>query len=315
MVKNYYKTLSIPTTSSLSEIQEGYKRSVLKWHPKKTKVALEHAATEFSAASEAYEVLSTPRLRSVYDAYGYTVLTSGISTKNEIIFPAYEFKSTPDQVYRKFVLDANPFISVLNSAYTGSMFGCSALGKHWDIDESPSEILLSLECTLEELFFGCRKSVKYTCLVMNPTKTTSHEEVRAKDVLIKPGCSGGMKIVYEGEGSEKMNYPRGDLVVSLVEQKHEKFRREGSDLHVTVTLGLHEAISASSVEVENIDKTILVVSVDHCISPQQEITIEGQGMPVFDTADRGNLCVHYDIVFPERIPEARLEELRALLPH
>ena len=133
MVKNYYKILSISTTSSLVEIQQGYKRAILKWYPKKTKYPLEQAAKEFAEASEAYEVLSTSELRAVYDAYGYDTLTSGLKDKDEILFPAYEFKSTPEQIYRKYSLEANPFVNLIDksdSKSIGSMFGSSALGKN-----------------------------------------------------------------------------------------------------------------------------------------------------------------------------------------
>lgn len=315
MVKNYYKILSVPTTASLSQIQEGYKRAVLKWHPNKTKIPIEQASKEFAEASEAYEVLSTPTLRAVFDAYGYSTLMSGIMEDKQIIFQAYEFKSTPQEIYKRFILEANPFIGILTQFKSpGSMFSSGALGKDWENIEKPLDVEVSVLCTLEELYFGCVKSVKFSKSLMNSTRNTTYETVFCKEVIIKPGYSNGVQLVYPGEGSEKMNCRTGNLIVKISEKEHGKFIRVNDDLHVTVSIGLHEALSASSVEFEHLDKTIKVVSVDYCISPQHQVVLNGLGMPVLDSNRKGSLYVHFDIMFPERIPEEKLEDLRALLP-
>jgi DnaJ homolog subfamily B member 13 len=316
MVKNYYKVLEVSTTSTTLEIQEGYKRAILKWHPNKTKYPASQASKEFAEASEAYEVLSTPSLRAVYDAYGYEKLVSGIQKNGEIIFPAYEFKS--NQVYNKYVLEANPFVNIIDtcdSKCRGSMFGFSALGKHWNLEEPSIDIKATVSCTLEELYIGCTKQLKFTRLVLDPNRITTHEVACTKDIIIKPGYSHNMEIVYKGEGSEKMNCRPGDLILKILESKHTKFERKGNDLHVVIRLGLHEALTSTSIKIENLDRTIQTISINYCINPQHVITLPGRGMPILDSLTKGNLCVHFDIVFPERIPETHLDDLRSLLPN
>lgn len=318
MVKNYYKILEIPTTSTTADINSGFKRALLKYHPKKTKLPLAQANKELLEACEAYEVLSSSSLRSVYDAYGYDTLSSGIHKNNENLFPAYKFRSSPEDVYKKFMLEANPFAFIANNVSTqciGSISGYSETGKNWEIDLTPGNIEIVVECTLEELFFGCSKQIKYTRLARETGDSERVKKQVLRDVLIKPGYNSQTELVYKGEGSEKMNGDKGDLIVKVKEKKHKVFERIGNDLHVTVKLGLHEALNPEVIEVENLDKTIRSISVDHCISPQYVITIEGQGMPIDVTGVRGSLCVHFDIIFPERIPEDRLPELKTLLPN
>jgi DnaJ-class molecular chaperone len=318
MVKNYYKVLNIPTTATLDEVNAGFKRALLKYHPKKTRLPLAQAARELLEAYEAYEVLSTSDLRSVYDAYGFDVLEAGIQKDGETIFPAYKFRSSPEELYKKFMLEANPFAFLANnvgSQCIGAISGYSESGKNWEIDLTPPNVEVDVECSLEELFFGCSKKVKFVKISRQELSSERGKVSVVKDVLIKPGFGSHTSLVYKGEGNEKVNGEKGDLIIKVKEKPHVKFSRTGNDLNVTVSLGLHEALNPEVILVENIDKSVKCVSVDHCISPQHVSTIKGEGMPLEDSSHRGDLHVHFSIIFPERIPEDRLPELKTLLPN
>jgi DnaJ homolog subfamily B member 13 len=181
MVKNYYKVLSIPSTATEAEVHEGFKRAILKWHPKKTKFPLEQANKEFLEACEAYDVLSSSTYRSVYDAYGYETLSNGIKDGDHTVFPAYKFSSTPAAVYRRFMLQANPFVGIISNvglACIGSVSGYSATGQNWQIDLLPADVHVSVACSLEDLFFGCSKKVKYAKTVAKATGEENTENVK-----------------------------------------------------------------------------------------------------------------------------------------
>ena len=68
---DYYETLELPRTCSQEEIAEAYRRLSLKYHPKNTSIGNE-AISEytFNKLAEAYEVLSDPNKKSIYDIYG-----------------------------------------------------------------------------------------------------------------------------------------------------------------------------------------------------------------------------------------------------
>jgi len=65
--QNYYETLEIPPTCSASEIKSAYRKLAVQWHPDKNPNNVEEATTKFTKISEAYEVLSSPEQRRVYD--------------------------------------------------------------------------------------------------------------------------------------------------------------------------------------------------------------------------------------------------------
>lgn len=68
MGKDYYKTLGICKGSTDEDIKKAYRKQALKWHPDKNKSAA--AEDKFKEIAEAYEVLSDPKKREVYDQYG-----------------------------------------------------------------------------------------------------------------------------------------------------------------------------------------------------------------------------------------------------
>lgn len=68
MGKDYYKILGIQPGANEEEIKKAYRRMALKFHPDKNKDP--NAEEKFKEIAEAYEVLSDPKKKTVYDQYG-----------------------------------------------------------------------------------------------------------------------------------------------------------------------------------------------------------------------------------------------------
>ncbi|MGH0168453.1 UNVERIFIED_CONTAM: hypothetical protein FKN15_054720 [Acipenser sinensis] len=68
MGKDYYRMLGVPSGSNEDEIKKAYRKMALKFHPDKNKDP--NAEDKFKEIAEAYEVLSDPKKRSIYDQYG-----------------------------------------------------------------------------------------------------------------------------------------------------------------------------------------------------------------------------------------------------
>lgn len=71
-----YDQLSISPTATQDEIKKAYRKAALKWHPDKNKDNPE-AGERFKECSQAYEILSDPDKRKVYDQYGLEFLLRG----------------------------------------------------------------------------------------------------------------------------------------------------------------------------------------------------------------------------------------------
>lgn len=68
MGKDYYQTLGLARGASDEEIKRAYRRQALRYHPDKNKEP--GAEEKFKEIAEAYDVLSDPRKREIFDRYG-----------------------------------------------------------------------------------------------------------------------------------------------------------------------------------------------------------------------------------------------------
>ncbi len=55
-----------------------YRKLAMKWHPDKNPDKLEEASAKFQDVGEAFDVLSDPAKRAIYDQYGYDGLINGV---------------------------------------------------------------------------------------------------------------------------------------------------------------------------------------------------------------------------------------------
>ncbi|MEC8893687.1 MAG: DnaJ domain-containing protein, partial [Candidatus Poribacteria bacterium] len=67
--RDYYEVLGINQSADLDQIKKAYRKLAIKYHPDKNPNDSE-AEGKFKEATEAYEVLSTPEKRQLYDQFG-----------------------------------------------------------------------------------------------------------------------------------------------------------------------------------------------------------------------------------------------------
>ncbi|EGS17252.1 uncharacterized protein CTHT_0065710 [Thermochaetoides thermophila DSM 1495] len=71
-----YDLLNISPNATQDEIKKAYRKAALKWHPDKNKDNPQ-AAEKFKEVSQAYEILSDPEKRKIYDQFGLEFILRG----------------------------------------------------------------------------------------------------------------------------------------------------------------------------------------------------------------------------------------------
>ncbi|XP_032657234.1 dnaJ homolog subfamily B member 8 [Chelonoidis abingdonii] len=110
---NYYEVLGLHQKASQDDIKKSYRKLALKWHPDKNPNNKEEAEKKFKAIAEAYEVLSDPQKRSIYDRSGKESRQRGGrgATGGHFHSPfdsEYIFRN-PEEIFREFFAGMDPF--------------------------------------------------------------------------------------------------------------------------------------------------------------------------------------------------------------
>lgn len=84
MQKNteYYDVLQVSQNATEDEIKKSYKKMAFKYHPDKNRET--GAEEKFKQVTEAYEVLSNPNKRKIYDQFGKDAVVNGMDHMHDI---------------------------------------------------------------------------------------------------------------------------------------------------------------------------------------------------------------------------------------
>lgn len=151
--ETYYDILQIQKASSDADIKKAYRKLAIKWHPDKNPDKAEEAAKRFQEIGEAYDVLSDPEKRAIYDQFGYDGLKNGVPG-NEGAGTGYAYKENAQEIFEGFFGTGNPF-STFGFGETAPF--STKLNKPGPKKEDP--IFYNLDCTLSELYNGCIKKI------------------------------------------------------------------------------------------------------------------------------------------------------------
>ena len=111
MGKDYYSVMGVSTIASQQEIAAKFRTMALSTHPDKNKEGGQFALATFafSEICEAYEVLSTPELKAIFDKYGEDLMKTGVPDKKYGFKAGYHFQGNSYEIFEKFFGTANPF--------------------------------------------------------------------------------------------------------------------------------------------------------------------------------------------------------------
>lgn len=124
-MSDYYKILKIAKSATAQEIKKAYRKLALKWHPDKNPNNTAEANKVFREISEAYEVLSDPKKRKMYDRYGKCFNKEPSGNNHEFFdfgrFDPFTFRD-PEDVFKEF------FGGTLNDIFGGMGFSSMTRG-------------------------------------------------------------------------------------------------------------------------------------------------------------------------------------------
>ncbi|RVW53943.1 DnaJ-like subfamily B member 4 [Vitis vinifera] len=158
---DYYNVLKVGKNATDEDLKKSYRRLAMKWHPDKNPNNKKEAEAKFKQISEAYEVLSDPQKKVVYDQHGEEGLKDMPPPGSGGGFPfgthgrSMRFQSEGGGTFGGFGGGESAFRS-----YTEGTGGSVRLRK-------PPPVENKLPCTLAELYTGSTRKMKISRTVVD----------------------------------------------------------------------------------------------------------------------------------------------------
>ncbi|EPS60473.1 hypothetical protein M569_14330, partial [Genlisea aurea] len=338
---DYYNILKVNRGASNEDLRKAYRRLAMIWHPDKNSNKRE-AEAKFKQISEAYDVLSDPQKRQIYDLYGEEGLKSGqpppppsSSGTNNNHGPSYHnnhhHQHHPNPNFRFNPRDADDIYAEIfgesstsngTSANRRDGFYRSTTMNAAGVDKEHSgggglkkaaAIENVLMCSLEELYSGSTRKMKISRNIIDSHgKSRVLEEILTID--IRAGWKKGTKITFPKRGNEEPGIIPADLVFVIDEKHHPVFSRDGNDLATKHEITLLDSLTGKIIELAALDGRNIVIPLTEIVKPGHEIVVPNEGMPLSkDPTRKGNLKVQLDVRYPKRLSETQKLELRKVL--
>lgn len=197
-----YKILGLKNNASDKEIKKAYKNLALKWHPDRNQDNKDYATEFFKKINDAYDVLSDPEKKQIYDNSQFCDFNNTQKRTRENTSKTFNFSDSND-FFESMFRDNFAHFEKKNN------FNCSNV----------SEITHNVKIDLEFLYKGGIKKFKISNNNLNKTF----------EINIQPGWKNGTKISFD---DDKM----GNITFIIEEKENPFYKRVNDDIIYKYTI-------------------------------------------------------------------------------
>ncbi|HWE36122.1 MAG TPA: DnaJ C-terminal domain-containing protein [Isosphaeraceae bacterium] len=308
--RDYYEVLGVSRDATPDQIKKAYRQHARKHHPD-VNPGDKKAEALFKEGQHAYDVLSDPEKRKLYDLGGHAAVEGGGGFGPRS--GAYEWAARA----------GGPGGPGFETIDIGDLFGHGGEGMGEPEGHGLFEDLIGrmrggrsgarargprpgqdLEASLTIPFETAVRGGETT---IELDRGDGHREPLV--VKVPPGTESGARLRLRGKGAPGVHGgPPGSLVVTVEVQPHRFFRRDGRNLIVDLPITIGEASLGAKVDVPTLDG-LKTLTIPPGSSSGQKLRLRGQGVPASGSKPAGDLLVELKVVVPKTVDE----ESRALI--
>ena len=345
MGQDYYDLLGVSKNADSNEIKKQYKKMAMKYHPDRNKDNKEESEKKFKDISNAYNVLTDPQKKQIYDQCGEEGLKQGGGGVD------------PFSMFQEMFGEGG-----FSFGGMGGMGGMGSMGGMGGGRQNRSNHeVKKINVSLEDLYNGKTFKFNITHTVLkegkkNLIKTCTHcggagvevkvqrlgpliqqmqvpcshcngsgkifdknylEKVNKKITLpIQKGMCNGEQIVLNGLGNFNIHTMENDNLIFVInEMEHEVFRREKNDLLIGLDITLLDSLVGFKFEFTHLDGEKCIIESDEIIKQDDIKVVKNKGMPYNSRNEVfGDLIFKFNIIYPSQIDDKHFDKLKNILP-
>jgi DnaJ-class molecular chaperone len=278
---DYYSTLGVGRNASPDEIKSAYRKLAMKHHPDRG-----GDEKKFKEISEAYDVLSDPQKKQMFDIGG--------DPHNQNRPGGFGHSG-----------HSGPFEFHFGSNNWNDIFGFGFGQGHPRNIHKNKTINVTVDVTFKEILTG--KSLAAEITIPGGSSKIINLEIPA-------GINDGQQIRYQGMGDNSISQlPPGDLIVNIRIVNNTEFKKDGDSLILEKYINVWDAILGCKLNIVTLDDKQLEITVPPGTHPDTVLSCRSEGFPNMRTRQRGNLLIKIKVAIPKNLTaeqRAKIETLK-----
>jgi len=329
--RDYYEVLGVARNASQDDIKKAYRRLARQYHPdlhaggRKTEME-----KKFKELNAAHEVLGDPETRKKYDRYGHRWQEAEAYEKARRDAEAAAGGRARDARFERGA--EFDFGDVFEQFFSGRAQAGAGGGAFRGFAVQGEDLETDVHLTLREVLTGVTRRIELTqpvpCKECNGSGrqrgrpcpacqgTGRQMERHTIEVRIPAGVQDGSRVRVAGKGQPGANGGKpGDLYLRVQIDADAIFRRQGSDVHVTLPVYPWEAALGAEVLAPTLTDPVKV-KVPPGSKAEGKLRLKGRGLPTA-SGGHGDLFFVLQIAMPPAISdeEGKLYEQLGRFPH
>lgn len=303
--RNYYEVLGISKTADESEIKKAYRKLAKKYHPD-TNAGNAQAEEKFKEVTEAYEILSDPEKRKLYDQFGSAAFDQnaegpwgyGNAGTGGFHGNGGAYRHTgPGGNYQEFHFEGGDMDDILKGFFGGG-FGKA------NFSQDGADLRADISVTFDEAVFGCDK-------VIHLSSADGSGEGKPLRVHIPAGIDDGKTIRLREKGMPGIGGGRaGDLMLHVSVGTRPGFERRGMDVYTVIQIPFTDAVFGGEAAVETLYGKV-ICKIKEGTQSGTKIRLKGKGIVSMSNPNvRGDQYVTVQIQVPRNLNEEARRKLR-----
>ncbi|MDF7663836.1 molecular chaperone DnaJ [Bifidobacterium sp. ESL0763] len=342
---DYYEVLGVDRSASDDQIKKAYRKMSRKYHPD---IAGPEYEDKFKEVNNAYEVLSDPDKKRMYDSgvdpndpnasAGYS--SAGFGDMGDIFGqffsnafggggqgptprtqPGRDSLASAAIDLKTAVFGGTAHLTINTFGLCPECGGSGAAGKEKPVT-CPDCQGRGMRQKVVRSMLGqmmttvpCDRCEGHGTIIEHPCpKCQGHGRIRTTrkvGVSVPAGINDNtrLRLAHQGEVGEGGG-AAGDLYVDIRLKSDKHFTREGDDLHCWIQIPMSWAVLGHQIDIETFDGTQKLDVPEGC-QPEQTVSLKGLGVTrIKRPQERGDLVAHFSVRIPTKLSgdERRLIE-------
>ena len=321
--RDYYDVLGIDRNADEKTIKKAYRKLAKKYHPD-TNAGNPDAADKFKEVNEAYDILSDPKKKKMYDQFGHAAFEAGADPGADAGAGGFGgFQSGGNGSYQEFHFNGENMDDIFGDIF-GNMFhgshgggfhsGFGGSGFHsgsgfggfhqQDFPQKGSNVKASINVTFDEAAFGADKRISLS------SPDGSSGAPQTLQVHIPAGIDTGKSIRLKGKGMPGTGGGEpGDLLLKVTVGTRPGYERKGSDVYTTISIPYTTAVFGGEATVPTLYGNV-ICKIREGMQSGSKIRLRGKGIvSMKNPSVRGDQYVTIQIQVPQNLNYTAKEKL------